>query len=112
MNLQAFLALIAAIVFELIGISCLQSSEQFTIPLQSIAMVVTQALALYLLSIALKTIPIGMAYAMWCGLGITLVTGVSFVVFQQKMDVPALLGISLIAIGSVLIMGFSQSSLN
>jgi len=112
MNLYSCLALAGAIILELIGISFLQSSQQFTRPLYSIATVLTQAVTMYLLSIALKTIPVGMAYAMWCGLGIALVTGISFTIFKQRLDFPAVLGISLIAIGSVLITGFSQSKLH
>lgn len=109
---HSYLALAGAIIFELIGISFLQASQQFTRPGFSIAAIVTQGAAMYLFSIALRTIPVGVAYAMWCGLGIALIAGISFAIFKQQMDFPAVLGISLIAIGAVLITGFSQTKLH
>lgn len=112
MNLFSCLALGGAIIFELIGISFLQASQQFSRPWYSIAALLIQAAAMYFFSVALKTIPVGIAYAMWCGLGIALITTLSFTVFKQNMDVPAIVGICLIAIGAILITGFSHSKLN
>jgi small multidrug resistance pump len=112
MNWLAYLALSGAIIFELIGTAALQASQHFSRPFASGITVASFAIAVYLLSIALKSIPVGIAYAAWCGIGIALVTGIGFVIFKQKMDFPALLGILLITIGSVVIMGFSHTKIN
>lgn len=112
MNLHPYVALAGAIFFELIGTSFLQASQQFSRPFHSVATVVSFAMAIYLLSIAIKTIPVGIAYATWSGIGIALITGVGLFIFKQKLDLPALVGIAFITVGAVLITGFSQSKLH
>lgn len=112
MNLSAYLALAGAITLELIGTALLQASEHFTRPLYGIISVLSFILAIFLLSVALKTIPVGIAYATLSGIGIAIIAAIGFVIFKQKLDTPALVGITFIAIGSVLIGGFSQSSSN
>lgn len=112
MNSFPYLALAGAILFELIGTLFLQSSHHFSRPLATAVTVISYVIATYLLSISLKTIPVGIAYATWSGVGIALITGVGFIIFKQRMDLPALIGIAFIAIGSILITGFSQSRLD
>ena len=112
MNLHPYVALAGAIFFELIGTSLMQASHQFSRPFYSVATCLSFAGAIYLLSIAIKTIPVGIAYAAWSGVGIALITGVGLFIFKQKLDLPALVGIAFITIGAVLITGFSQSKLN
>ena len=105
----AYLALAFAIVFEVIGTSLLLKSEQFTRWAPSIGVVVFYLAAFYLLSVSLKSIPLGVAYALWAGLGIMLTTLIATLVFEQKLDGAAIVGICLIVAGVVVIHGFSEA---
>lgn len=105
----AYGALGGAIVFEVVGSTCLQKSEQFTRLGPSLATVVFYLSSFYCLSQALKSIPLGIAYAVWAGLGMVLTAVAGAVVLGQKLDAGALAGIALI-IGGVVVMNlFSQS---
>lgn len=73
-------------------------------------MILGYSLALWLLSIVMRTIPIGIAYALWSGLGIILVTLVSLLVYSQKPDIPTLLGMACIILGVAIIQLFSTQS--
>jgi small multidrug resistance pump len=107
---QTYMALFGAIILEIFGTSLLQASEQFTRPVHTVLMVICYSASFYCLSIALKTMPLGIAYATWCGVGITLIALTSCLVFKQKMDGPALLGIAMIAMGVVIINAFSKTA--
>nr|WP_246849659.1 multidrug efflux SMR transporter [Rubellimicrobium arenae] len=98
-----------AIVSEVIGSSFLQKSEQFTKLLPSLAVLVFYAAAFVLLSQALKALPLGVAYAIWAGVGIVLTAGIGVVVFRQSLDGAALLGIALIVAGVVVMQAFSST---
>lgn len=102
-------ALAAAVVLEVAGTALLQQSQQFTRPLPTIAMALCYVGAFYLLSITLKSMPVGTAYALWSGLGIILTAAVGFVVFRQRLDAAALIGMALIIGGVVIINLFSRS---
>lgn len=91
--------LIAAIILEVIGTSALQASEQFTRPKPLILTAVSYAASFYFLSLVLRTMPVGIAYAIWSGLGIVLITLVGLVWFGQKLDMPAVVGLALIIAG-------------
>ncbi len=106
---SAYLLLGAAIVLEVIGTSMLQLSERFTKLLPTVVMAVAYLGAFYLLSHVLKVMPVGIAYAIWSGVGIVLITVVSFVLFRQVLDLPALIGITLIVLGVVVINLFSKT---
>ena len=67
------------------------------------------ASAFYFLTLTLRTMPVGIAYALWAGCGIVLISAASWILFKQSLDAPALIGIGLIAAGVVLINGFSSS---
>jgi small multidrug resistance pump len=108
-SIQTYLFLIAAIVMETIGTSSLQASQQFTRPLPTALMTVSYLIAFYCLSHALKVIPVGIAYAIWSGLGIVLISTIGLVVFKQKLDGPALAGLALIIAGVVVVNVFSKS---
>lgn len=84
----------------------------FTRPLPSVVVVVGYGLAFYLLSLVLRTLPVGVAYAIWAGLGIVLVTLVGIVVFGEKPDLPAVIGISLIVAGVVMLQMFSKMNVH
>ena len=104
-----YLFLALAIIAETIGTTALQASQQFTRTGPSILVVVAYAAAFYLLSIALKFFPVGIAYAIWSGFGIVLIALIGWVVFGQKLDGPAIFGTALILIGILVINLFSAS---
>jgi small multidrug resistance pump len=106
---QHYFYLAIAIVAEVIATSCLSASQGFTRLGPSVVTVVGYALAFYLLSQALQTIPTGIAYAIWSGVGIVLVSLVSWLWFKQSLDWPAVIGMGLIVAGVVVINGFSRA---
>lgn len=106
--MKNFLFLIAAIVSETFATSVLKESEQFTRLWPSIFTVAGYGLSFFMLSLALRTLPVGVAYAIWSALGIVLITLVGAFVFHQKPDLPAILGMVLIVAGVVVINLFSK----
>ena len=100
--------LVIAIVSEVIATSALKASLQFTRFLPSAIVVVGYASSFYFLSLTLRTIPLGVAYAVWSGVGVVLITLVGWFVFDQKLDLFAILGISLIAVGVFVLNYFSR----
>lgn len=105
-----YLFLGLAIIFEVVGSSFMKASEGFTKWLPSIVVVAAYLICFYFLSLALKTIPLGVAYAIWAGLGIVLTAMVSVFIFKQKLDSPAIIGILFIVIGVVIMNFFSKTS--
>lgn len=103
-----WLYLAIAIIAEVIATSCLKSSEGFTKLWPSIAVVVGYGMAFFFLSLTLRAIPVGIAYAIWSGAGIVLVSGIAWLVFGQKLDVAGLLGMALIIAGVITINVFSK----
>lgn len=108
--LLAYVLLGFAIVSEVIGSTFLVKSEGFSKLFPSIMVIIIYSLAFYLLSQVIKTIPLGIAYAIWGGVGIVLTTIVGYVLFKQTLDAPAMIGIVLIVSGVVVINLFSQST--
>jgi len=106
--LKSYLVLLMAIVFETVATSFLKQSEQFTKFWPSVVTVAGYAAAFYL-SLVLKHIPVGIAYAIWSGVGIVLIAVIGFTVFKQHLDGPAVLGLALIIAGVVVINVFSDS---
>ncbi|KPF46809.1 multidrug efflux SMR transporter [Rhizobium sp. AAP43] len=107
--LPAYGALAAAILLEVIGTTLLQKSDQFSKFLPTAGMIAFYAASFYLLSLALRSMPLGVAYAMWSGLGIVLTAAIGFFVFKQTLDVPAMLGIGLIIAGVIVMNTLSGS---
>lgn len=107
---MAFIYLALAIVAEVVGTSALKATDGFTRPVPSLVVVVGYGIAFYLLSLVLRSIPVGIAYAIWAGMGIVLVTLVALLVYGQRPDLPAVLGIGLIVAGVVVIQLFSRVS--
>lgn len=108
--LISYAALALAILFEIVATSCLKQSQQFTQWLPTTIALVGYGIAFYLLSISLRTIPVGIAYAIWSGVGIVLISIVAWIFFKQHLDLPAWIGISLIMAGVIVINVFSKSS--
>ena len=105
----AYLALGAAILLEVIGTTLLQKSEQFTRAMPTLGMALCYLLSFYLLSVSLKVLPLGVAYAVWSAVGVALVALIGLVVFGQRLDLPAILGLVLIVAGVLVINLFSRS---
>ena len=106
---MSYLYLAIAIVSEVIGTSALKASEQFSRPVPSLITLVAFASAFYFLSLTLRTVPVGIAYAIWSGVGIVLISLIALVLFGQKLDLPAVIGMGLIVAGVVVINAFSKS---
>jgi small multidrug resistance pump len=106
---MSYLYLTIAIVAEVIATSALKASEGFTNLIPSLIVAVGYGVAFYFLSLVLKTIPVGIAYAIWSGLGIVLISVIGLVLFQQKLDLAAIIGMGLIIAGVVVINVFSSS---
>lgn len=105
-----FIPLFAAIIAEVIGTLALQASEQFTRLVPTALVVLFYLASFYFLSLALKSIPIGVAYAIWSGLGVSLIALFGWAFFGQKLDLAAVLGIGLIVAGVVVLQVFSSTS--
>ncbi|MFC0327366.1 DMT family transporter [Halomonas organivorans] len=106
--MMAYLYLALAIIAEVIATSSLKASQEFTRLWPSLVVVVGYTLAFYLLTLALRTLPVGIAYAVWAGLGIVLVTLIGILVYGERLDVPAVLGLAMIIGGVVIIQVFSR----
>ncbi len=100
--------LAVAIVAEVVGTSALRASESFTRLMPSLVVVAGYALAFYCLSMTLKTMPVGIVYAIWSGVGIVLITLVAMVIYRQVPDLAAVAGLSLIVAGVVVLNLFSN----
>jgi multidrug transporter EmrE-like cation transporter len=105
-----FLAI--AIVGEVIATSFLRASQGFTQPIPTAVVVIGYGITFYFFSLALQSIPVGVAYAIWSGVGIVLVSIIAFVVYKQVLDAPALIGMGLILAGVLVINLFSHSAMH
>lgn len=105
-----YLFLALAIIFEVVGSSFIKASDGFTKLFPTTIVAVAYLICFYFLSLALKTIPLGIAYAIWGGMGIVLTAIISVLVFKQKLDTPAIIGIILIVAGVVVMNFFSKST--
>ena len=108
--MHPYIYLAIAIVSEVIATSALRAADGFTRLLPSVLVVVGYGLAFLFLSLTLKTIPVGIAYAIWAGIGIVLISVVACFLYGQALDAPALIGMALIIAGVVVINLFSKSS--
>jgi small multidrug resistance pump len=105
-----YAVLVIAIIFEVLGTSAMQAAQHFTKLVPTLVTVVCYAIAFYFLSYTLRVIPVGIAYAVWSGLGIVLISLVGYFVFGQKLDLAAVLGLGLIIAGVVVLNVFSKST--
>ncbi len=109
-QLNAWMILGLAIVAEVIGTTALKASENFTRLMPSLIVVVGYGVAFYCLSLVLKSVPVGIAYAVWSGLGIVLITAVAWLLYGQRIDLAGLLGMGLIIAGVVVLNVFSKTT--
>lgn len=101
--------LLLAIVFEVLGTAALQASEQFARPKPVMLMAASYVAAFFCLSQALRGLPIGVAYAIWSGLGVVLIALIGLIWFGQRLDNPAIIGLGLIVAGVATINLFSDT---
>jgi small multidrug resistance pump len=107
-----YLFLLIAILSEVAATSALRASGQFTKLWPSVIVVIGYASAFYFMSLTLKSIPVGIAYAIWSGVGIVLVSITGYFLYKQKLDAPALMGMGLIIAGMLVINIFSKSTVS
>lgn len=106
---MTYLYLVIAIIAEVAATSALKASEEFTNLIPSIIVVVGYLVAFYFMTLVLRVMPVGIAYAVWSGLGIVLVAIVSVFLYKQTPDIAAIIGMSLIVLGVVVINVFSKT---
>jgi small multidrug resistance pump len=104
-----WLLLCIAIVLEVVATSALKASDGFTRLWPSVLVVTGYGAAFYALSITLRTMPVGVVYAVWSGVGVVLITLMGWLLFAQKLDLPAFIGIALIASGVIVLNFFSSA---
>ena len=104
-----FVYLAIAIVAEVVATSALKASDGFTAWQPSLLVVAGYVVSFYFLSLALRTIPIGVAYAIWSGVGIVLISVVAWMMYRQALDAAAILGMALIIAGVAVINLFSTT---
>ncbi|SDN30182.1 small multidrug resistance pump [Lutimaribacter pacificus] len=110
MPTHVYLVLAVAILAETVGTSALQASQQFTRLWPSVLVVLAYGVSFYLLSMTLKVLPVGIVYAMWSGLGIVFIALIGYLVFRQALDWPAVIGMTMILGGIVVIHIFSNAT--
>ena len=101
--------LVIAIACEVAATSALKAAEGFTRLVPSLIVVTGYVAAIYLLSLTLRTIPVGVAYAIWSGVGVALIAVIGWAFLGQKLDLPAIIGLILIVAGVVVIKLFSKT---
>ena len=104
-----WLYLAIAIVSEVVATSALKAAEGFTRWVPSLVVVVGYASAFYFLSLTLRSIPLGVAYAIWSGVGVVLVSLMGWLLYRQSLDAAALIGIGLIVAGVLVLNLFSKA---
>ncbi len=108
--MNAWMMLGLAIVAEVIGTTALKASESFTRLVPSLIVVAGYGVAFYCLSLVLKSVPVGIAYAVWSGLGIVLITAVAWLLYGQRIDLAGMIGMGLIIAGVVVLNVFSKAA--
>jgi small multidrug resistance pump len=107
-----WLYLSIAILSEVIATSALKAAEGFSRWLPSTLVVVGYGAAFFFMSLTLKTIPLGITYAIWSGVGLALIAVAGWVLYGQALDIPAIVGMSLIVAGVLVINVFSKTTLH
>lgn len=108
--MTGYIYLAIAIAAEVIATTSMKAIDGFNKPLPLILVIGGYAIAFWMLTLVVRSIPVGIAYAIWAGLGIVLVSIAALVLYQQKLDAPAVMGMGLIVSGVVVIQLFSNST--
>ncbi len=106
---KSYVLLVVAIFFEVMGTCLLPHSNNFKKPLLTTIIIICYVIAFYSISLVIKSIPVGITYAIWAGSGIVLIAAINAYVLKQNLDLPAVFGIGLIVLGVVVINVFSKS---
>ena len=106
---MAYFYLAIAIIAEVAATSALKASAEFTRLVPSLIVIVGYGIAFYCMTLVLRTIPVGITYAVWAGLGIVLVTIVGAILYKEIPDIPAVIGIGLIVAGVIVINVYSKT---
>lgn len=109
---MAYLFLAIAIVAEVVATTALRAADGFTKLVPSVVSIVGYAVAFYFLSLTLRTMPVGIAYAIWSGVGIVLISLAGWLIYRQLLDAPAIIGMAMIMGGVVVINVFSKTTLH
>ncbi|MGX9417564.1 DMT family transporter [Vibrio sp. RC27] len=109
---MGFWYLVIAICAEVVGTLALKASNGFTHAISGTICVLSYAITFYFFSLVLKTVPIGIAYAIWAGMGIVLIASIGAVIYRQVPDIPAILGMVLIVSGVIVINVFSKTNVH
>jgi len=107
---KQYFFLMIAVVFETIGTSALEASQQMSKIIPAIIVIIAYAISFYFMSLTLKYMPVGIVYALWSGLGIVLIAIAGWLIFGQKLDFAAILGLGMILGGVMVINLFSNSA--
>ena len=109
---MGYVYLCLAIAAEIVGTTALKASNEFTRLIPTIVAFAGYGISLFFLALVLRTIPVGIAYAIWAGVGIAAISLIGVFFFKQPIDFPAIFGIAMIASGVVIINVFSQTATN
>lgn len=104
-----YLYLVVAIMFEVVATTALKQTDGFTRLAPSIITVIGYAVAFFFLALTLRSMSVGIVYAIWSGAGIVFITAIGWLWFRQSLDMPALIGMALIVAGVLVINLFSKS---
>ena len=107
---MAFFYLLIAILAEVIATSAMKASDGFSQLRPSVITIIGYAFAIYFLSLTMKSIPVGITYALWSGAGIILVSLVGFFYYKQHLDLAAVIGLGFMIVGILIINLFSKST--
>lgn len=108
MDKTAYLYLLITVTAEVIAVSTLKETQNFTRLIPSLVVIVGYAVTLYFLTLVMDKIPMGIAYALWAALGIIFVVLMGIFYYKEPVDIPALVGISFIVVGIVVINLYSS----
>ncbi|WP_165668743.1 DMT family transporter [Metapseudomonas otitidis] len=108
--MTGYIYLAIAIAAEVVATTSMKAVDGFNKPLPLVLVIGGYAIAFWMLTMVVKSIPVGIAYAIWAGLGIVLVSIAALVIYQQKLDLPAVVGMGMIVSGVVVIQVFSSST--
>ena len=109
---MSYIYLLGAIICEVFGTMLLPASKNFTKPLISIVLVIAYMISFYLLTFALKEIPIAIAYSTWAGAGIFLITLLGYLFYGQSLQWQSLVGLLLIAVGVAIVNTFKNQEIS